>query len=118
MAEEPTFTIGDLDEILDMNDEFDMDEETMRSLLDDFGDEEVDENNEFAVLHEINASTSNDEALKELAKALETEQLVIVPKKPRFKSLSDEDLKEIDESRQSKSTKKKTKWGVKILQGR
>ena len=112
MAEEPAFTIGDLDEILDMNEEFDMDEDTVWSLLDDFGDEEVDEINEFEVLHDMNVSTSNDEALKELAKALETEQLVIVPKKSRFKSLSDENLKEIDESRQSRSTEKKTKWGV------
>ena len=48
---------------------------------------------------------------KNLRRALETEQPVIVPKKPRFKSLSDEDLKEIDESRQSKSTKKKHQMG-------
>lgn len=38
-------------------------------------------------------------------------------KSNRFKSLSEEDLKGIEDTRQSKSTKQNTKWGVNLFQG-
>ena len=73
-------------------------------------------------LMEISASTSNDEALREIAKALAEENHPSIStstksKPKRFKSLTEVDLKEIEDNRHAKSTKRKTKWGVNLLQG-
>ncbi|XP_061185494.1 uncharacterized protein LOC133193549 [Saccostrea echinata] len=72
-------------------------------------------------LHEVTASTSNNQAMAELTKALEEDQRLPVPisnekPKQRFKSLTVEELDEIESKKHSSATKAKTKWGVKILQ--
>ena len=37
--------------------------------------------------------------------------------KKRFKTLSEEDIRQLEDQTQSKNTKKNTKWGVSIFQG-
>jgi hypothetical protein len=37
--------------------------------------------------------------------------------KKRFKTVTNEELKDLQDSRQAKSTKRNTKWGVKVFQG-
>ena len=76
-------------------------------------------------LQNITASTSHDEAMAELTKALEDQKTphpVISDSSERpkqwFKSLNVEELNEIESKRQSSATINKTKWGVKILQGK
>ena len=51
-----------------------------------------------------------------------TEKKILHPEKQkisqkRFKSATESELKELEEKRQSKATKKSTKWGVKLFQG-
>ena len=68
---------------------------------------------------DLSASTSTDEALREIAIPLQEEQKppVLLERKPMFKTLTEKDLRTIEDTRQSSATKKKTKWGVKIFQG-
>lgn len=73
-------------------------------------------------LNEVAVSTSNDQAMIELTKALEEDQrppLPAIAEKPkqRFKSLTVEELCEIESKKHYSTTKAKTKWGMKILQG-
>ena len=59
------------------------------------------------------------EAQQELDKAFSEE--FCTPKsrisQKRFKSVTERELKEIKEKRQSEATKKSKKWGVKLFQG-
>ena len=78
----------------------------------------------------INASTSNDEAMREICKALNsTNPPIVAPDQggadmkpnmaPRqFKTVSDTELDELQAKRQSKATKSSTKWGVELFQGK
>ena len=100
-----TFQIGSPDDILDMAECEDLDWEVLGPLFDE----------EFT---DINASTTTDEALREMATALQEANPVIAPNPPkRFKSLTEEDLLSLQESKQSQSTKRNTKWGVNVFQG-
>ena len=111
MAIHGLFDVGKVAEILDCNEEAPyVDEDVLGFLLKDEFDPSVSD---------LNASTSTDEALREIAIALQEEQKppVLVERKPRFKTLTEKDLQTIEDTRQSSATKKKTKWGVKIFQG-
>ena len=122
-SDDGNFAIGTIDEILEDKHEsevmeHDCDEDILFSLFntDIFGEENGNSQN----ICEINASTSADEALKELAMALEIEHkppVIVSNPTARFKTISDEELKVMESSRLSKATKTKTKWGVKIFQG-
>ena len=63
--------------------------------------------------------TSTDEALREMAIALQEEQkpTVWLERKPRFKTLTEKFLQAIEDTRQTSATKKKKKCGVKIFEG-
>ena len=69
------------------------------------------------------ASTSNREVLRELNQAFSTERSENFaapnyrPEGNRFKTVTPKELQELKEKRQSLSTKKNTKWGVKLFQG-
>jgi hypothetical protein len=69
------------------------------------------------------ASTSNREVLRELNQAFSTERSEHFaapnyrPEGKRFKTVTAEELQELKEKRQLLSTKKNTKWGVKLFQG-
>jgi hypothetical protein len=68
------------------------------------------------------ASTSNREVLRELNHAFSTDRSehFAAPnyrsEEKRFKTVTAKELQEFKEKRQSLSTKKKTKWGVKLFQ--
>ena len=69
------------------------------------------------------ASSNVKEEMIEMNKLLQSAQPDILPgidEKPvgRFKKLKEIDLNIMEEARQSSSTKKNTKWGVKLFQGR
>ena len=76
---------------------------------------------------EVNASAVQDEGLREMVAALEKEQPSLVPvvdqkseetKQPkRFKTVTEEHMQIIKDQRQSLSTKRNTKLGVKLVQG-
>jgi hypothetical protein len=79
---------------------------------------------------DVSASVSNRVAEDEMEKAFLKERTEnfsvpqIIPTgqqktdKKRFKTVSEKDLKDLQEKRQSMSTLKSTKWGVKTFQGR
>lgn len=95
--------------------EDDLDKDVLAFLLDNEVDQEF-------TLSKVAVSTSNDQAMIELPKALEEDQrppLPAIAEKPkqRFKSLTVEELCEIESKKQSSTTKAKTKWGMKMLQG-
>ena len=75
------------------------------------------------VLDGINASTTNDEAMQEMNDILNVTNPPILPDpKPststsRFKKLTETELDNLEAKRQSASTKRNTKWGVKVFQG-
>lgn len=79
-----------------------------------------------AIEFDEDASTSNKEALEELNLAFSTEReenfaapnpVSTARPEKRFKTVSETELNELKEKRQSKSTRKNTKWGVKLFQG-
>ena len=89
------FDVGKVAEILDCNGEAPyVDEDVLGFLLKDEFDPSVSD---------LNASTSTDEALREIAIALQEEQNppVLVERKPRFKTLTEKDLQTIEDTRQS-----------------
>ena len=75
------------------------------------------------VFEEVVMSTSTYEAQQELDKAFsEDRKENFAPPKveisqKRFKSVTESELKELEDKRQSEATKKSTKWGVKLFQG-
>lgn len=120
MADQPaTFDLGNITERIKLGyNEDDLDEDVLAFLLDN----EMDIPDQEFTLNEVAVSTSNDQAMIELTKALEEDQrppLPAIAEKPkqRFKSLTVEELCEIESKKQSSTTKAKTKWGMKILQG-
>jgi hypothetical protein len=111
------FDLGEASDILGLGDtninmDYDgqLDEELLGFLL----------NTEMSEMEDVSASVTNDEAIREMAIAFEEDQKQPLPAvgKQRFKTLTEEQLEEIEAKRQSSSTKMKTKWGMKILQGR
>ncbi|XP_069137816.1 uncharacterized protein [Argopecten irradians] len=79
----------------------------------------------FDIPNGISTSVSPEEARAEMAEAMnvpEIENFVrsenqhVPTPQQRFKEYSEEDLKALEESRQSKSTKNNTKWGMKLFQ--
>jgi hypothetical protein len=114
-----SFDVGDLTDLVELGPiegdtgEFsDIDEDILGALL---------ENTESNCVFEYSlASTSTEQAVMEIAKALEEEHKppgISLKREPRFKTLTEDELKDIESKRQAKPTKSKTKWGVKILQG-
>jgi hypothetical protein len=77
-----------------------------------------------AVLQDACASVSSQAAAIEMQMAFSREKAenFAVPQlqqdKKRFKTVSDIELKDLQERRHSQSTHKATKWGVKAFQGR
>jgi hypothetical protein len=77
-------------------------------------------NTEMSEMEDVSASITNDEAMREMVIAFEEDQKQLLPAvsdegpKQRFKTLTEEQLQDIEARRQSM----KTKWGMKILQGR
>ena len=75
------------------------------------------------VFEEVVMSIYTYEAQQELEKAFsEDRKENFAPTKvemsqKRFKSVTENELKELKEKRQSEATKKSTKWGVKLFQG-
>jgi hypothetical protein len=71
---------------------------------------------------EIEVSTSTEDANEEMERVLNPikteETLLQAPDKKRFKTVSDTELQELQERRQSKATKFNTKWGIKLFQGK
>ena len=109
MAIHGLFDVGKVAEILDCNEEAPyVDEDVLGFLLKDEFDPSVSD---------LNASTSTDEALREIAIALQEEQKppVLVERKPRFKTLTEKDLQTIEDTRQSSATKKENKMGSENL---
>ena len=109
MATYGSFDVSKVPEILDCNEEAPYDEDVLGFLHQDEFDPSVSE---------LNASTSTDEALREIAIVLQEEQkpLVLHERKPRFKTLTEKDLHTSEDTRQSSANKEKTKWSVKIFQ--
>ena len=110
MAIHGLFDVGKVADILDCNEEAPyVDENVLGFLHQDEFDPSVSE---------LNASTSTDEALREIAIVLQEEQkpLVLHERKPRFKTLTEKDLHTSEDTRQSSANKEKTKWSVKIFQ--
>jgi predicted transcriptional regulator len=74
------------------------------------------------VLHDISATTSQNDAVEEMKEAFRVEQkenfaLPIIQKTKRFGNVSDKELRDLEDRKQSKSTKSNTKWGLKLFQG-
>jgi hypothetical protein len=70
------------------------------------------------------ASTSFEQSTAELSQALadskeEARQLCDLPgpSEKRFKSVSETDINDLKDKRQSEATKRNTKWGLKLFQG-
>lgn len=110
-----TFDLGNITERIKLGyNEDDLDEDMLAFLLDN-------DDQEFT-LNEVAVSTSTNQAITEMTKAFEEDQrppLPAIAEKPkqRFKSLTVEELCEIESKKQTSTTKAKTKWGMKILQG-
>lgn len=75
------------------------------------------------VCYEIPVSTSTEEAAPELNNAFEIEKKenfsapIFPNSKKRFKNVTDMELKQLEDKKHSISTKRSTKWGVKLFQG-
>ena len=70
---------------------------------------------------ELNVASLNPqpEAPKVRKSRWRLQPLISLPpkEKKRFKTVTNEELKDLQDSRQAKSTKRNTKWGVKVFQG-
>jgi len=94
-------------------------QENMDILL-SISDEDVSFDEVQSIEFDGDVSTSNREALQELDQAFlseRTENVAAPNPKERFKTVSDKELQELKEKRQSSSTRKSIKWGVKLFQG-
>lgn len=72
---------------------------------------------------EFDVSTSTNEAEEELERVLspiKTEETMLQEPSysKRFKSVSDAEIQDLKERRQSKATKSNTKWGLNLFQGK
>ena len=98
------------------------DEETLEVLMEVFSDDNIFEEVTSTENDVLTASTSTTNAIQDLNRALaedhnENFQPPRSENKMRFKTVSEEELKELQERKQSISTKKSTKWGVRLFQG-
>ena len=116
-----TFDLGDFMELSPQSD-------TVIKVDDPWsGDDFDNETLELLDMVEVNASTVQDEGLREMVAALEKDQPSLVPtvdqkseetkQAKRFKTVTEEQMQMIEDQRQSLSTKRNTKWGVKLFQG-
>ncbi|KAL5018423.1 hypothetical protein ScPMuIL_004145, partial [Solemya velum] len=123
-SQRPDFFLGDLTDIFSLE-ELDCSTETelYESLFDDFVDDGT-----------VSTAIAPAEARKEMNNAFESGNdrpvftlqprpaLEMYPYQPattptpRFKKVTEDHLKILEESRQSNSTKKNTKWGIKLFQ--
>ncbi|KAL5022906.1 hypothetical protein ScPMuIL_002061 [Solemya velum] len=123
-SQRPDFFLGDLTDIFSLE-ELDCSTETelYESLFDDFVDDGT-----------VSTAIAPAEAKKEMNSAFESGNdrpaftlqsrpaLEMYPYQPattptpRFKKVTEDHLKILEESRQSNSTKKNTKWGIKLFQ--
>ena len=97
------------------------DEETLEVLMEVFADDNIFEEVTSIERGVLSASTSTTNAIQDLHQALaedhnENFQPPRSDNKKRFKTVSEEELRELQERKQSISTKK-TKWGVRLFQG-
>ena len=110
---------------VDANVDLDVLEELFKDDFDDENETHTAPDNGFGLV-EINASTSNDEALRQIEQALDADRTdntslkyITQQQNPRkrFKMVTDAELDDLKQMRQSKSTKNSTKWGIKVFQG-
>ena len=97
------------------------DEETLEVLIEVFADDNIFEEITSTEHDVLTASTSTTNAIQDLNQTLaEDHNENIQPprsEKKRFKTVSEEELRELQERKQSISTKKNTKWSVRLFQG-
>ncbi|KAK3106345.1 hypothetical protein FSP39_018192 [Pinctada imbricata] len=115
------FEIGSIDEILNLQPmetvDFDENQDKEWDLLSKILNDDM-----VMEVTDVSCSTVNDEALREMDKALEAANPVTSPvpyhddKQKRFESISEEELNELQDNKQSKSTKKNTKWAISVFQ--
>ena len=114
------FEIGSIDEILNLQPmetvDFDENQDKEWDLLSKILNDDME-------VTDVSCSTVNDEALREMDRAFEAANPVTSPvpyhddKQKRFKSISEEELNVLQDKKQSKSTKKNTKWSISVFQG-
>ncbi|KAK3106038.1 hypothetical protein FSP39_011471 [Pinctada imbricata] len=120
------FQIGTVDEIFYSGDQVLNDSENNKKddqimIKTEEGEVNFDDlfSDEF-VLDGINVSTTHDEAVREMNDALNVTNPPILPEPQhstsRFKKLTESELDNLEAKRQSESTKRNTKWGVKVFQ--
>lgn len=88
-----------------------IDYEDLDFLMDDFDFQASD----------VPSNAVNSTSMEEIEAVLQAELVevpaVSKPKTQRFKTATEADLQILQDSRQSKATKKNTKWGIKVFQG-
>jgi hypothetical protein len=98
------------------------DEETLEVPTEVFSDDNIFEEVMSTEHNVLTASTSTTNAIQDLNKAQAEDhngnfQPPRSENKKRFTTVSEEELRELQERKQSISTKKNTKWGVRLFQG-
>lgn len=78
-----------------------------------FIDEMVDP---FSTINDAGASENSEKLIAEMKRTLENANSENTSMK-RFKTVSEDEIKKFRDSRQTESTKRNTKWGIKIIQG-
>lgn len=78
-----------------------------------FIDEMVDP---FSTINDAGASENSEKLIAEIKRTLENANSENTSMK-RFKTVSEDEIKKFRDSRQTESTKRNTKWGIKIIQG-
>lgn len=68
------------------------------------------------MMHDAGASENSEKLIAEMKRTLENANSENTSMK-RFKTVSEDEIKKFRDSRQTESTKRNTKWGVKIIQG-
>lgn len=77
-----------------------------------FIDEMVDP---FSTINDAGASENSEKLIAEMKRTLENANSENTSMK-RFKTVSEDEIKKFRDSRQTESTKRNTKWGIKIIQ--
>lgn len=99
---------------------FDMGENEICEELWQLFEDEIMENMDLTNMEVVssieNVNEMKDELLESAFTCLPPPETPAAPK--RFKSFTENDLKQFEDARQSKSTKMNTKWAIKLFQGR
>ena len=98
------------------------DEETLEVPMEVFSDDNIFEEVMSTEHNVLTASTSTTNAIQDLNKAQAEDhngnfQPPRSENKKRLTTVSEEELRELQERKQSISTKKNTKWGIRLFQG-